>query len=64
MNRGLWLSRKNYLQALIKKLSNHAGGDDDNFLREHTSQTIEAFPDERIEQAIKLYTELLKAYER
>ena len=55
MNRGLWIARKNYLLTLIKRLSDGHGGDDAQWLAEHSKSVIELHPDERIEEAIACY---------
>jgi len=57
MNRGLWIARKNYLCALIKKVSDGHGGDDIELLRQHCKEVIDAHPDEKIEEAIACYQE-------
>ncbi len=60
MNRGLWISRKNYLCSLIKKVSDGHGGDDIVWLREHCFEVIESHPDELIEDAIVCYFDLVE----
>lgn len=60
MNRGLWIARKNYLCCLIKKVSDGLGGDDINFLRQHCKDVIEAHPEEKIEEAINCYLEMVE----
>lgn len=60
MNKGLWIARKNYLCTLIKKVSDGHGGDDIEFLRQHCKEVIEMSPDEKIEEAIACYTEMVK----
>ena len=60
MNRGLWIARKNYLCILIKKVSDQHGGDDIEILRKHCREVIEAHPDEKIEDAITVYAELIQ----
>ncbi len=65
MNKGLWIARKNYLCTLIKKVSDSRGGDDIEWLRQHCREVIESHPDEKIEEAIACYqemVELLKYY--
>lgn len=59
MNKGLWIARKNHLWFLIKKLSDGHGTDDPEWLRIHFSEVLEACPDEKIEEAIACYTELV-----
>lgn len=66
MNRGLWIARKNYLCSLIKKFSDGYGGDNIELLRQHCREVLEANPEEKIEEAIKCYEEMvgqLKHYE-
>lgn len=60
MNRGLWIARKNYLCTLIKKLSDGYGGDDIVFLRQHCMEVIDAHPDEKIEEAIACYQQMIE----
>jgi hypothetical protein len=59
MNRGLWIARKNYLFTLIKKVSDGHGGDDIEFLQQHCKEVIDAHPDEKIEEAIACYQEMV-----
>lgn len=59
MNKGLWIARKNYLCCLIKKVSDGHGGDDIEFLRQHCKEVIDAHPDEKIEEAISCYQEMV-----
>lgn len=60
MNRGLWIARKNYLCTLIKKVSDGHGGDDIEFLRQHCKEVIDVHPEEKIEEAIACYQELVE----
>ena len=60
MNKGLWIARKNHLCALIKKVSDGHGGDDVEWLREHCRQVLDMCPDEKIEEAIICYTEMVE----
>jgi len=55
MNRGLWISRKNYLLTLIKKVSIGFGGDDIKFLNEYCHDILQKYTDEQIEQVIECY---------
>lgn len=67
MNRGLWIARKNYLFTLIKKVSDGHGGDEPEFLKQLFTELLETYPDERIEEAIVCYQEMvaqLKYYSR
>ncbi len=67
MNRGLWISRKNYLCNLIKKVSEGHGWDEIEFLRQHCSEVIAMHHDDKIEDAIACYEEMveqLKYYPR
>ena len=59
MNKGLWIARKNYLFSLIKKVSDGHGGDDIEFVRQHWKEVVEMCPDEKIEEAIACYTEMV-----
>ena len=45
---------------LIKKVSDQHGGDDIEILRKHCREVIEAHPDEKIEDAITVYAELIQ----
>lgn len=58
MNRGLWITRKNHLCCLIKKVSEGHGGDNLEFLRQHCKEVLEAFQGEKIEEAISCYQEM------
>lgn len=60
MNKALWISRKNYLATLIKRVSAQNGGDDKNFLDLHHIEICEAHPGYDIELAIRVYEELLQ----
>ncbi len=60
MNRGLWIARKNYLTTLIKKVSDGHGGDDIEFLKQHCKEVIDVHPDEKIEEAIACYQEMVE----
>lgn len=67
MNRAIWISRKNYLLTLIKKVDKGCGGDDPGFLKEHCDYIIEHNQGEKIEDAIHCYEEMveqLKHYKR
>lgn len=59
MNRGLWIARKNYLCTLIKEVSNVHGGDDIEFLNKHCKEIIDSHPDEKIEETIACYQEMV-----
>lgn len=58
MNRGLWVARKHDLCNLIKKVSDGHGGEDIEELREYCHVILEAYPGERIEEAIICFTDL------
>lgn len=60
MNKGLWIARKNYLYTLIKKVSDGHGSDKMEFLRQHCREVIEAHDDEKIEEAIACYEEMVQ----
>lgn len=60
MNRGLWISRKNYLFTLIKKVSDAYGGDTEEELLRHSKQVLDMYPDNAIEEAIICYQEMIK----
>lgn len=59
MNRAIWISRKNYLCTLIKKISDAHGGDDIESLRQHCKDVIEDHPEEKIEDAIRCHEEMV-----
>ena len=59
MNKGLWIARKNYLFTLIKKVSDGHGGDEPEFLKQHFQEVLEMNPDEKIEEAIACYQEMV-----
>ena len=59
MNRGLWIARKNYLLTLIKRLSDGHGGDDIEFLRQHCKEVLQTHPEEKIEEAIRCYEQMV-----
>jgi hypothetical protein len=60
MNRGLWIARKNHLCCLVKKVSDGHGGDDVEDLRQHCKELLEAYPGEKIEEAITCYEEMVR----
>lgn len=60
MNKALWIARKNYLCSLIKKVSDGHGGDDREFFRQHCKEVLAHYPDEKIEEAIACYEEMVK----
>lgn len=60
MNKALWIARKNYLCGLIKRLSDAYGGDDKDFLHKHIQEVLEAHRDEKIEEAIECYENLVE----
>lgn len=62
MNRGLWIARKNYLFTLIKKVSDLNGGDDIEFLKKHFQETIEIYSEEKIENVINCYEQIIAFY--
>ncbi len=59
MNKALWIARKNYLATLIKKVSDGHGGDERQFLIAHFDELLKAHPNEKIEQAIRCYEEMI-----
>lgn len=60
MNKGLYLARKNYLHSIIYKISYHHGGDKKEWLEGHFTEVLDAYPDEKIEEAIICYTEMVE----
>lgn len=60
MNQALWITRKNYLCGLIKKISEVYGGDDIEFLRQHCKETLELCYGEKIEEMIACYEKILQ----
>lgn len=60
MNKVLWITRKNYLCAMIKKISDGYGGDEIEWLRAHCREVLETFPNESIEEAIRCHEEIVK----
>jgi len=58
MNKGLWIARKNYLCLLIRKVSDLHGGDEIEFLRQVCREVLAAYPEEKIEEAIRCYEEV------
>ena len=63
MNKGLWISRKNHLCILIKKVSDGFGGDDIEFVRQHCKEVLEVHQDEKIEEAIDCYKKIVNSLE-
>lgn len=59
MNRGLWIARKNHLFCLIRKVSIGYGGDEEEWLKQHFLEVLAAHPDEKIEEAITCYEEMI-----
>jgi hypothetical protein len=60
MNKGLWIARKNYLCTLIKKVSDGHGSDDIEFISKHCNEVIYEHHDEKIEEAISCYQEMVE----
>jgi Asp-tRNA(Asn)/Glu-tRNA(Gln) amidotransferase B subunit len=46
MNRAVWLVKKNQIIALIKKISQHYGGDDEKWLKDYCEEVIEENKDD------------------
>jgi hypothetical protein len=59
MDRGLWIAKKNRLCGLIKKLSDILGGDEVEWLREYCREVVAEYPDDRIDEAIFCFMDLL-----
>lgn len=59
MHHALRVVRKNYLEGLIRKVSNHYGGDEHEFFVNHCQETFKAHEGYRIEEAVRLYEEML-----
>jgi len=60
MNSALYICRKNYLNSLIKRVSEGFGGDIPEFLRTHQNEVILAHPGDKIEDAIACYEQMCK----
>ena len=60
MNKGLWIARKNYLFGLMKKVSDGHGGDTPDDFQKIFHETLESHPDEKIEEAIRCYEEMVE----
>lgn len=58
MNYGLWVAKKNLLCSLIKKVSDHYGGDDIEELKEYCKDILGRYPDGRIDEAIMCFNDL------
>lgn len=58
MHKALWITRKNYLCGLVRRVSESYGGDDMDFVRSHCQELIKGFPDESIEVPIRTYEEM------
>lgn len=59
MNHGLWICRRNYLESLMIKVSREFGGDDIKFLQKHLQETMNLYPDEKIEECIRCYEDII-----
>lgn len=59
MERALWITRKNYLCRLIKKVSDAHGGDEIDYVRQVCKEVLIMFPDEKIELAIRCHEEMI-----
>lgn len=60
MNKALWIARKNYLYALIKKVSDGQGCDEVEFINKHFQEVLQMNPDEKIEDAINCYESMVE----
>lgn len=60
MNYALWMAKKHQLCGLIKKVSDGHGGDDVEWLREYCRDVLAAHPDEKIDEAIVCFMELVE----
>lgn len=59
MNKALWIARKNHLRSMIDKISIGYGRDEKEWLERHFMEVLELYPDERLEEAITCYQEIL-----
>ena len=57
MHRALWIAKKNQICGLIKKISDHHGGDDVEWLREYARKVIEANKDD-LQKALDCFWDL------
>lgn len=55
MNRGIWIAKKNHICSLIKKISDHYGGDDIEWLRGYAKEVIELSTGEDIERVLNCF---------
>ncbi|HHT9109559.1 MAG TPA: hypothetical protein ACFYDZ_00200 [Candidatus Brocadiaceae bacterium] len=62
MNKGLWIVRKNYLETLVKKVSESHGGDDKWFLDAHIKEVLDSYSDEKIEEPIACYEQMVARF--
>lgn len=60
MNKGLYISRKNYLYSLIKKTANYCGERDMDLVKQHFVEVLESYPDDKIEESIACYTYMIE----
>lgn len=56
MNRSIWLIKKNQIFVIIKKISDHYGGDDVQWLREYCRELIDSNKDD-IQNLLNYYWE-------
>jgi hypothetical protein len=57
MNHALWIAKKNEICNLIKKISDHYGGDDIEWLREYAKEVIAENRDD-IQKALDCFWDL------
>jgi hypothetical protein len=60
MNKGLWVARKNYLICTVRQLCELKGREDSDYVAKVISELLSIYADDRIEEAITCYEELLE----
>lgn len=57
VNRAVWIAKKNELAVLIKRISDHYGGDEVEWLREYFKEVLDAHADD-INVALECFRDL------
>ena len=46
MSKAVWIAKKMHLWSIIKRISDHYGGDDPEWLKAYAKDIVEAFPED------------------
>lgn len=59
MSRAVWVAKKMHLWSIIKKVSDHYGGDDPEWLKQYAADVVEASADD-LTKAVNCFLDLEK----